>query len=244
MKKITQFGPRSNYSIFCLYRHKYTLIRRNPHTHDISSLLLKREWEWKQKLHLFHLWKSLPPTKLHSRFPLLSLYITACLEQPSSYVQTPLYSFSHLVPKNHTTQQTILFNRKERKMSPTWVFVLGIIAAMLVVVNGQSSVKPLVKTVKGKKVCDKGWECKGWSAYCCNETISDYFQTYQFENLFAKRNSPVAHAVGFWDYRSFITAAALYQPHGFGTTGGKTSGQKELAAFFGHVGSKTSCKYI
>lgn len=126
-------------------------------------------------------------------------------------------------------------------MCPTWVFV-WCFAAMLVVSNGQTSVKPLVKTVKGKKLCDKGWECKGWSAYCCNETISDYFQTYQFENLFSKRNSPVAHAVGFWDYRSFITAAALYQPLGFGTTGGKTSGQKEVAAFLGHVGSKTTCK--
>lgn len=128
-------------------------------------------------------------------------------------------------------------------MSPTWVFVLSV-AAMLVAGNGQPSVKPVVKTVKGKKVCDKGWECKGWSAYCCNETISDYFQTYQFENLFAKRNSPVAHAVGFWDYRSFITAAALYQPLGFGTTGGTTSGQKEVAAFLGHVGSKTSCESL
>lgn len=114
------------------------------------------------------------------------------------------------------------------------------------VVNGEedssSSVKPLVKIVKGKKLCDKGWECKGWSAYCCNQTISDYFQSYQFENLFSKRNSPVAHAVDFWDYHSFITAAAEYQPHGFGTTGGKLQGMKEVAAFLGHVGSKTSCK--
>ena len=88
MKKITQFGPRSNYSIFCLYRHKYTLIRRNPHTHDISSLLLKREWEWKQKLHLFHLWKSLPPTKLHSRFPLHSLLASTTNIQHSLLAST------------------------------------------------------------------------------------------------------------------------------------------------------------
>ncbi|WRX21823.1 Glycoside hydrolase [Theobroma cacao] len=99
--------------------------------------------------------------------------------------------------------------------------VLLTMAVMLALANGQESVKPVVKIVKGKKVCDRGWECKGWSQYCCNQTISDYFQTYQFENLFAKRNTPVAHAVGFWDYRSFITAAARYQPHGFGTTGGK-----------------------
>lgn len=106
-----------------------------------------------------------------------------------------------------------------------------------------SSTKTLVKTVNGKKVCDRGWECKGWSQYCCNQTISDYFQTYQFENLFSKRNTPVAQAVGFWDYRSFITAAALFQPQGFGTTGGKLMQMKEVAAFLGHVGSKTSCGY-
>lgn len=118
------------------------------------------------------------------------------------------------------------------------------IALMLLLVNGddETSVKPVVKIVKGKKVCQKGWECKRFSKFCCNETISDYFQTYQFENLFAKRNTPVAHAVGFWDYHSFITATAEHQPDGFGTTGGKKMGMKEVAAFLGHVGSKTSCE--
>ena len=121
------------------------------------------------------------------------------------------------------------------------------IALMLVLLvhgdDDQASVKPVVKIVKGKKVCQKGWECKTFSKFCCNETISDYFDTYQFENLFSKRNTPVAHAVGFWDYRSFITAAAEHQPNGFGTTGGKKSGMKEVAAFLGHVGSKTSCEF-
>ncbi|KAK6914385.1 Glycoside hydrolase, family 19, catalytic [Dillenia turbinata] len=130
-------------------------------------------------------------------------------------------------------------------MDSKWVFVLVVMAAasVMVIVNGDSSTPTLVKTVKGKKLCSKGWECKGWSQYCCNLTISDYFQTYQFENLFSKRNSPVAHAVGFWDYRSFILAAAEYQPLGFGTTGNKTTQMKELAAFMGHVGSKTTCGY-
>ncbi|KAB2625212.1 chitinase-like protein 2 [Pyrus ussuriensis x Pyrus communis] len=133
-------------------------------------------------------------------------------------------------------------------MEKKWLLLFSVAAAMLLaidVVNGQedSAVKPLVKIVKGKKVCDKGWECKGWSVYCCNQTISDYFQAYHFEDLFSKRNSPVAHAVGFWDYHSFITAAADYQPHGFGTTGGKLQGMKEVAAFLGHVGSKTTCGY-
>ena len=102
----------------------------------------------------------------------------------------------------------------------------------------------VVKVVKGKKYCTKGWECSTPSVYCCNLTISDYFQTYQYENLFSKRNSPVAHAVGFWDYESFIHAAALFQPLGFGTTGNKTAQMLELSAFLGHVGAKTSCKFL
>lgn len=99
------------------------------------------------------------------------------------------------------------------------------------------------KSSKKEKICSKGWECKA-SVYCCNETISDLFQVYQFENLFSKRNTPVAHAVGFWDYQSFITASTVYQPLGFGTTGGKQMQMKEVAAFLGHIGSKTSCRHI
>lgn len=94
---------------------------------------------------------------------------------------------------------------------------------------------------KKEKICNKGWECKA-SVHCCNETISDLFRVENFEELFTKRNTPVAHAVGFWDYRSFITASAQFQPVGFGTTGGKQMQMKEVAAFLGHVGSKTSCK--
>ena len=127
------------------------------------------------------------------------------------------------------------------------VVALLVVVLALLLVNGDdySNTKPLVKHKNGKKLCDKGWECKGWSIYCCNLTITDYFQTYQFENLFSKRNVPMmAHAVGFWDYHAFITAAALYEPLGFGTTGNKTTQMKEIAAFLGHVGSKTSCECV
>lgn len=130
-------------------------------------------------------------------------------------------------------------------MAANWVILGVTLLAFAFMADGDDlSVKPtVVKVVKGKKLCDKGWECKGLSEYCCNQTISDFFQAYQFENLFSKRNSPVAHASGFWDYHSFITAAAEYQPKGFGTTGEKLTGMKEVAAFLGHVGSKTSCGY-
>ncbi|CAI0626342.1 unnamed protein product, partial [Linum tenue] len=123
-----------------------------------------------------------------------------------------------------------------------WLAITALALTLFSAATNAEETKPplVVKVVKGKKLCDKGWECKGLSAYCCNHTISDFFQTYQFEELFPKRNTPVAHASGFWDYHSFITAAATYQPLGFGTTGGKNVGQLEVAAFLGHVGSKTS----
>ncbi|KAJ4963300.1 hypothetical protein NE237_023239 [Protea cynaroides] len=112
------------------------------------------------------------------------------------------------------------------------VVIVAVLAAALICPN-----------VDGKpKECNKGWECRG-SSYCCGLTISDFFEAYQFENLFSKRNSPVAHAAGFWDYQSFILASTLFQPLGFGTTGGKLMQMMEVAAFLGHVGSQTSCGY-
>ncbi|KAF3457079.1 hypothetical protein FNV43_RR01736 [Rhamnella rubrinervis] len=127
--------------------------------------------------------------------------------------------------------------------SVTIALIVGLLAVNLLVGANGDDTTTLVKKVKGKKVCIKGWECNRWSVYCCNQTISDLFQVYQFENLFSKRNTPVAHAVGFWDYQSFIIASAIYQPLGFGTTGGKLMQMKEVAAFLAHVGSKTSCGY-
>ena len=121
------------------------------------------------------------------------------------------------------------------------------VTAVAVLVGGTIALVLTAGTWKAKikksqeKICNKGWECSG-SKYCCNDTITDFFKVYQFENLFAKRNTPVAHAVGFWDYQAFITAAALFEPQGFCTTGGKQMQMMELCAFLGHVGAKTSCK--
>ncbi|KAJ6689786.1 hypothetical protein OIU85_006126 [Salix viminalis] len=41
--------------------------------------------------------------------------------------------------------------------------------------------------------------------------------TCKFENLFSKRNTPVVHAAGFWDFHSFISAAAAN--YNYGKTG-------------------------
>ncbi|KAK1669060.1 hypothetical protein QYE76_057219 [Lolium multiflorum] len=91
-----------------------------------------------------------------------------------------------------------------------------------------------------EKACDTGWECSG-SRFCCNGTITDYFKAHHFEEFFPRRNDSIAHAAGFWTYQAFIAAAAQFEPRGFGTTGGKETGIKEVAAFIGHVGARTSC---
>ncbi|XP_074271203.1 chitinase-like protein 1 [Silene latifolia] len=130
------------------------------------------------------------------------------------------------------------------KKSPKMVLFLALTLALMaeIAVSDLSEVVKM-KTVKGQKVCTKGWECEQWSKYCCNGTISDYFQVYQFEDLYKYRNWPTAHAVGFWDYQAFIVASAGYQHLGFGTTGGNLMSMLEVAAFLGHVGAKTSCGY-
>ncbi|KAK4596455.1 hypothetical protein RGQ29_014479 [Quercus rubra] len=84
---------------------------------------------------------------------------------------------------------------------------------------------------------------------CCVEgAITDYFQINQFEKMFSNRDSleVESHAnKAFWDYQSFITASAYFQPYGFGTTyiNRKFTGTKEVAAFLAHVATKTSCEY-
>ncbi|XP_030957606.1 chitinase-like protein 2 [Quercus lobata] len=86
--------------------------------------------------------------------------------------------------------------------------------------------------------------CHTFKSPCCDGTVTDYFQSDQFENLFSNRDSLEAHAKGFWDYHSFITASAHYQPYGFGTTYMNSTffGSKEVAAFLAHVGTRTSCR--
>ena len=89
----------------------------------------------------------------------------------------------------------------------------------------------------------------GGGGTCCNGAVRDYLKTDQFEKIFSNRNSleVETHAnKGFLDYQSFITASALYQPYGFGTTyiNWTFFGTKEVAAFLAHVASKISCDYF
>ncbi|KAF3967961.1 hypothetical protein CMV_008090 [Castanea mollissima] len=73
-----------------------------------------------------------------------------------------------------------------------------------------------------------------------SDTVTKVKTVHGKKEWFSKRNTPEAHAVGFWDYQSFILAAAQYKPLGFGTIGNKTEKMKEVATFLGHVGSQTS----
>ncbi|KAM3353508.1 hypothetical protein ACQJBY_024591 [Aegilops geniculata] len=92
----------------------------------------------------------------------------------------------------------------------------------------------------GEEACDKGRECRGSRLYC-KRTITDFFKARHLEELFPRRNDSIAHAAGFWDYPAFIAAAALFEPRGFGTIGGKEMGVREVATFLAHVGASTSC---
>ena len=148
-----------------------------------------------------------------------------------------------------------------QKMENKWSVVLTLAFTLVLVNCDVSSAQPGPKNgnqeMEGCPLCRTrgGGKCCELSSFkaqmpfnpsrCCGGAVSEYFQSSQFENIFSKRNSLEAHAVGFWDYHSFITASAYYQPYGFGTTymNKKFSGKKEVAAFLAHVGTKTSCEF-
>ena len=69
-----------------------------------------------------------------------------------------------------------------------WIIAIAalLLANWCLLTNGDDSEKTIMKKVKGKKVCTRGWECTEWSEFCFNQIISYFFPTYQFENLFSK----------------------------------------------------------
>ncbi len=134
-------------------------------------------------------------------------------------------------------------------MEYKWFSLLTIFAFIFVAVNCASTSSPYKRgDPRNCPGCHQPPPRNGASVYstsCCTGRVRKYFQTDQFENIFSKRNSLESHAVGFWDYQSFITASAQYQPYGFGTTymNNKFFGKIEVAAFLAHVGTKTSCEF-
>ena len=123
---------------------------------------------------------------------------------------------------------------------------------LLVLVNSpkfsslQPQMRPCEKGPCSKTQCCQGsGKCRTITFRCCDGTVTDYLQSDQFENMFSNWNSLEAYANGFWDYHSFITASAEYEPYGFGATylNSNFFGTKEVAAFLAHAGTKTSCEY-
>ena len=91
---------------------------------------------------------------------------------------------------------------------------------------------------------------------CCSGNVSQNVPLGQYNRLAAfsrgrvfngTYQKPSSWSKEFWNYTSFITAAAQYQPSGFGTTykdGGKVSlGKMEVAALLAHIGSKVTCEF-
>jgi hypothetical protein len=90
-----------------------------------------------------------------------------------------------------------------------------------------------VKIVKGKVVCDKGL---GVQRLVCSLLQPNHF--WLFPDLpLRKLVFETQHS--FWDHHSFITAAAAYQPLGFGTTGeGNLWGRRKLLLSLGMLAAK------
>ena len=94
---------------------------------------------------------------------------------------------------------------------------------------------------------------------CCKGNVSQNVPYSQFRYIAVPaatprrpvynrtHQKPSSWSKEFWNYTSFITAAAQYQPYGFGTTykdGGKVSlGKMEIAALLAHIGSKVTCEF-
>lgn len=108
--------------------------------------------------------------------------------------------------------------------------VVSLALVLGVVFQGQGHVEGLV--------CTKEYKEDG-----CNKTISDLFTVDMFEAMFNHREDTASHAQGFWTYDSFMAAAKVYEPLGFGSVGGDVVQKRELAAFFAHVAHETSCKW-
>ena len=76
---------------------------------------------------------------------------------------------------------------------------------------------------------------------CCSGNVSQNVRRSQFD----RSTKPSSWSKEFWNYTSFITAAAQYEPYGFGTTykDGVFLGKMEVAALLAHIGSKVTCEF-
>ena len=134
-------------------------------------------------------------------------------------------------------------------MEYKWIVPFTILAFILVLVNCdyRYNRRPYVPkpcnrcNTHGDPCCMLMEEDEG---ICCSGNVSQNVQSSVF---YRTDSEPSSWSKEFWNYTSFITAAAQYEPYGFGTTykdGGKVSlGKMEVAALLAHIGSKVTCEF-
>ncbi len=118
------------------------------------------------------------------------------------------------------------------------VMVVVVLAAMPQTAQAKAATDPRLAVLAS---CLNAVKLTGVRPETCNKTVSDLVTVDVFEAMFNHRNDPTAHAQGFWTFDSFMDAAKIYEPLGFGSIGGLDVQNRELAAFFAHVAHSTSC---
>jgi hypothetical protein len=118
------------------------------------------------------------------------------------------------------------------------VMVVVVLAAMPQTAQAKAATDPRLAVLAS---CLNAVKLTGVRPETCNKTVSDLVTVDVFEAMFKHRNDPTAHAQGFWTFDSFMDAAKIYEPLGFGSIGGLDIQNRELAAFFAHVAHSTSC---
>ena len=143
-------------------------------------------------------------------------------------------------------------------MEYKWIVQFTILAFILVLVNcgnpylhhsGPKSCSYCNKNAGGSSCCMLMEESE---RICCNGSVSQKLRPSQYNRMrdgpaFSTHSKPSPWSIKFWSYKSFTTAAAKYEPYGFGTTykdGGQVFlGNMEVAALLAHVGSKVTCEF-
>jgi hypothetical protein len=77
-----------------------------------------------------------------------------------------------------------------------------------------------------------------------NLTFAEAFPEDLYNQFFPHMNDPIAHAQGFYDYQSLVTAANMFAKQGFGLVGGSNVQKQEIAAFLAHAAHDTTCNSL
>ena len=142
-------------------------------------------------------------------------------------------------------------------MEYKWIVPFTTLAFILVLVNCDNSYYRRRYVPKRCTLCNtrRGQCCmlmEEGEGICCSGSVSQNVHYTQYTSMrdrpvFSTHYKPSPWSIKFWSYKSFTTAAAKYEPYGFGTTykdrGQVFLGNMEVAALLAHVGSKVTCEF-